>query len=158
MDKGSRGQVDYSPWGHKRVGHDLVIKQENGDRNWKVIAWGWKERKKMEKDRGIFQGWWECFTSYLGWHRCIHGKESACNAWDPGSTPRWGRSPGERNGYPLQYACRENPMNRGAWQATVHGVTKSRTRQVHTIFKTYQNKLLRSVYFILCKLYFNLKK
>ena len=54
------------------------------------------------------------------------GKESACNAGDPGLIPGSGRSPGEGNGNPLQYSCLENPMDRGAWQATVHGVTKVR--------------------------------
>ena len=49
------------------------------------------------------------------------------NAGDPGLIPGSGRSPGERNGYPLQCPCLENPMDRGAWQATVHGVTKSWT-------------------------------
>ena len=42
------------------------------------------------------------------------GKESACNAGDPGSIPGSGRAPGEGNGYPLQYSCLENPMDRGA--------------------------------------------
>ena len=56
------------------------------------------------------------------------GKESTCNAGDPGLIPGSGRSPGEGNGYLFQYSCLENPMDRGAWQATVHGVTKSRTR------------------------------
>ncbi len=56
------------------------------------------------------------------------GKESACNAGDPGSIPGLGRSPGEGNGNPLQYSCLENPMDGGAWWATVHGVAKSRTR------------------------------
>ena len=42
-------------------------------------------------------------------------KESACNAGDPGLIPGSGRSPGEGNGYPLQYSCLKNPMNRGAW-------------------------------------------
>ena len=55
------------------------------------------------------------------------GKESACNAGDPGSNPGSGRSPGEGNGNPLQYSCLENPMDRGAWWAAVHGVSKSRT-------------------------------
>ena len=54
-------------------------------------------------------------------------KESACNAEDPGSIPGLGRSPGEGNDSPLQYSCLENPMDRGAWRATVHGVPKSRT-------------------------------
>ena len=56
------------------------------------------------------------------------GKESACSVGDLGSIPGSGRSPGEGNGNPLQYPCLENPMDRGAWQATVHGVPKSRTR------------------------------
>ena len=43
------------------------------------------------------------------------GKESACNAGDPGLIPGSGRSPGEGNGYPLQYSCLGNPMDRGAW-------------------------------------------
>ena len=43
---------------------------------------------------------------------------------DPGSIPGSGRSPGEGNGNPLQYSCLENPMDRGAWRAAVHGVTK----------------------------------
>ena len=52
------------------------------------------------------------------------GRESACNAGDPGSIPGSGIFPGERNGNPLQYSCLGNPMDRGAWQATVHVVTK----------------------------------
>ena len=55
-------------------------------------------------------------------------KGSACNAGDPGSIPGSGRSPGDGNGNPLEYSCLENSMDRGAWQATVHGVTKSQTR------------------------------
>ena len=55
------------------------------------------------------------------------GKESACNPGDPDSIPGSGRSPGEGNGYPLQYSCLENPMDRGAWRAKVHGVSKSHT-------------------------------
>ena len=55
-------------------------------------------------------------------------KASACNAGDLGSFPGLGRSPGEENGNPLQYSCLENPMDGGAWWATVHGVAKSWTR------------------------------
>ena len=55
------------------------------------------------------------------------GKESACNVGDPGSIPGLERFPGEGNGNPFQYSCLENPMDRGAWQATVHGVAKSQT-------------------------------
>ena len=57
------------------------------------------------------------------------GEESACKAGNAGSVPGSGRSPGEGNGNPLQYSCLEHPMDRGAWQATVHEVAKSWTRQ-----------------------------
>ena len=53
------------------------------------------------------------------------GKESAYNAEDLGLIPDLGRSLGDGNGYPLQYSCLENSMDRGAWWATVHGVVKS---------------------------------
>ena len=56
------------------------------------------------------------------------GKEYACNVGDLGSIPKLGKSPGGRHGNPLQYSCLENPMDRGAWWATVHGVAKSQTR------------------------------
>ena len=55
------------------------------------------------------------------------GEESACNAGDLGSIPGLGRSPGEGKGYPLQYSCLENSMDREIWQATVHGVATSQT-------------------------------
>ena len=57
------------------------------------------------------------------------GKASAYNAGDPGLIPESGRSPGEGNGNSLQYSCLENSMDGGAWQATVHGVTKSWTTE-----------------------------
>ena len=52
-------------------------------------------------------------------------KKSTCHTGDPSLIPGSGRSPGEGNGNPLQYSCLENPMHRGAWWATVHGVKKS---------------------------------
>ena len=54
-------------------------------------------------------------------------KESACNVGDPGLISGLGRCSAEENGYPLQYSCLENAMDRGAWRTTVHGVAKSRT-------------------------------
>ena len=65
------------------------------------------------------------------------GKESACSAGDLGSIPGLGRYPGEGNGNPLQYPCLENLMDRGAWWAAVHRVTKSRTteRLTHTFIQ-----------------------
>ena len=62
------------------------------------------------------------------------GKASAYSAEDLGSIPGSGRSPGEGNGNPLQYSCLENPMDRGAWWATVHGVAKSQTRLSNFFF------------------------
>ena len=60
-------------------------------------------------------------------HWWLSGKEFACNAGDLGLIAELGRSPGEGNGNPLQYVCLENSMDRGAWQAAVHGVIKSQT-------------------------------
>ena len=71
--------------------------------------------------RGQLQDFW-------GFPGSSDGKVSACNAGDLGSIPGLGRSPGEGHGNPLQYSCLENPMDRGAWWATVHRVAKSQTR------------------------------
>ena len=62
----------------------------------------------------------------LGFPGGSNGKESACSTGDPCLIPGLGRSPGGGNGYPLQYSWLENPMDRGARRATVHGVTRSR--------------------------------
>ena len=56
------------------------------------------------------------------------GKESVCNVGDPGLIHGLGRYPGEGNGNPAQYFCLENPMERGAWRAMVHGVAESQTQ------------------------------
>ena len=75
-------------------------------------------------------------------------KESACNAGDLGSIPGLGRCPGEGNGYPLQYSCLENSTDRGTWQATVHGVAKSRTwlSDLHLYVTLRWNKCLKTWY------------
>ena len=72
---------------------------------------------------------WTIFTVFLtflnGSFPCSSvGKESPCNAGNPRSIPRSGRSPGKGNGNPLQYSYLENPKDRGAWWATVHGVAR----------------------------------
>ena len=69
------------------------------------------------------------WASHITYKQILYkGKESACNAGDLGSIPGLGRSPGGGHCNPLQYSCLENPMDRGAWQAIVPGVTKSWTR------------------------------
>ena len=64
---------------------------------------------------------------YLGIPAGSDGNESTCNMVNLSLIPGSGRSPGEGNGNPLQYSCLEIPKDRGAWRATVHGVTKSHT-------------------------------
>ena len=64
----------------------------------------------------------------LGFTSSSNGKESACNVGDLGSIPGLGRTPGERHGNPLQYSCLENSMDREAWPALVHGVSKNLTQ------------------------------
>ena len=68
------------------------------------------------------------------------GKASAYHAGDLGSLPGLGRSPGGGNGTPLQYSCLENPMDAGAWWATVHGVAKSWTRLSDFTFTLHESK------------------
>ena len=67
------------------------------------------------------------FCTFLGLPCSSNSKESGWNAGDPGSNPGMGKSSREGNGNPRQYSCLENPMDGGAWQATVHWVAKSWT-------------------------------
>ena len=78
-------------------------------------------------------------TAYVATKEGSDGKESTCYAGDLGSIPGWGRSPGEGNGNLLQYSCLEDPMDRGAWWATVYGVAKSWTRLSDTHTHTNTN-------------------
>ena len=64
----------------------------------------------------------------MGFSGVSYNKESTCNVGDLALNPGLGRSLGKGSGNPLQYPCLENPMNREAWQATVHGVTKESDR------------------------------
>ena len=84
----------------------------------------------------------------LGFPGGSDSKRSAHNVGDPGSIPGLGRSPGEGNGNLLQGSCLENSMDGGAWWATVHGVTKSRTRLSEFTF----NSLLAKVQSDFCLL------
>ena len=82
---------------------------------------------------------------FLGFPGGSDGKESACNVGDLGSIPGLRRSLGEGNGYPLQFSGLENPMDRGTWRATVHGVAKSWTRLSDFYFQRYFGCLLLSL-------------
>ena len=94
---------------------------------WLVITlmthslWGFKG--KRTKIRATTEGW----QGVRGFPGGSEVKASASNVGDLGSIPGSGRSPGEGNGNPLQYSCLENPMDGGAWWATVHGVAQSQT-------------------------------
>ena len=70
---------------------------------------------------------WTTTRTHVGFLGALDHNKSACKAGDPGSTPGLGKSPREGNGYPLQYSCPENSIDRGAWTATVHEVIKCRT-------------------------------
>ena len=80
---------------------------------------GFSEKQMLPAERAfVFE------PSILDFPGSSDGKESACNAGDLGWIPASGRFPGEGNGNPLQYSCQEHTMDRGAWRATVHEVTK----------------------------------
>ena len=81
----------------------------------------------QKQDVSSFSPKWNLISRFevvLGFPGGSVGKASAYNAGDPGSIPGSGRSPGEGNGNPLEYSCLGNPMDRGAWKATVHAVAK----------------------------------
>ena len=75
------------------------------------------------KNRHIYSG--------MGFPGGSHSERPTCNAGDMCSVPGLGRSPGERNGNPLQCSCLENFMDRGDWRATAHGIAESWTRLSH---------------------------
>ena len=97
-------------------------------------------------------------TKILGFPHSSVGEESTCNAGDPGSILGLEKSPGAGNGNPLQYPCLENPMDRGAWWATVYGVTRVRhdwethtpkILSLHTLWPS--RKLLKSFHKLIRK-------
>ena len=86
---------------------------------------GWFRRNLWEKQESVEEEWDldSCRMAHLGKNL----PANAGDAKDSSSIPGSGRFPGEGNGIPLQYSCLENPMDRGAWRAAVHGFEKSRT-------------------------------
>ena len=130
---GQRSLADYSPWGRKESGLTewLTLLKTS-----LVVQW-LRFHASTAGETGYIPGWgtkipyasWcnkkEIKFDILGFPGGSNGEESACNVGDLGSIPPSGRSPGEGNGYPLQYSCLESPIDRGAWWATVHGVSKN---------------------------------
>ena len=102
---------------------------------WKTQPWpqAWKRsvfysNPKEKQRQRMFKLPKNCIYLTQDFLGGLDGKASVYNVGNLGSIPGSGRSPGEENGNPLQYYCLENPMDKGAWQTTVHGVRKSRTR------------------------------
>ena len=90
---------------------------------------GWKELDTTEQPTHVHAcTHTHTHTHTLGLLWWLSGKESDCSAIDTGSVSGLGRSPGGRHGKPLQYSCLENPVERGAWWATVHRIVKSQTQ------------------------------
>ena len=81
----------------------------------------------MQSIGSLYEGTFEVVKGSLEASLVAQWERIACNAGDLGLIPALGRLQGGGNGYPLQYSCLENSMDRGAWQATVHGVAKSQT-------------------------------
>ena len=84
-----------------------------------------EKKRETGKDQGKRQR--TGVNSTLGVNNTQDGKESACSVGDQGSIPAWGKIPWRRKWQPTWYSCLENSMDSGAWQATVHGVSKSLT-------------------------------
>ena len=80
-----------------------------------------KQLINQRENQSLFKNYFELCASFPG---DSASNESACNAGDPGSVPGLGRSSGEGNSNPLQHSCLGNPIDRGTWQATVHGVSR----------------------------------
>ena len=124
---GWRSLVGCSPWGSEESDTTerlhfhfplSCIREGNGN----PLQWSCLENPR---DAGA---WWAAVYGVSQSRTRLKRLSSSSSAGDLGSVPGSGRSPGERNGYPLQYSCLENSMDRGAWQATIHGITKSGTR------------------------------
>ena len=99
-------------------------------------TWGFPFLHILTDTCYLLSFWWQPL-----WHVSFpdgsNSKEFACHAGDPGSVPGLGKFPEKGHGNPLQYSCLENPMDRGAWRAIVHGVTQSQTQLSDQHFFTF---------------------
>ena len=119
---GQRSLLGYSPWGHKKVAHDSATKQQQTFLGFALYNY-WSSEVHFLKVSIICQ-----LKPRSGFPGGSERKESTYNAGDLASISGLGRRPGKGNGYPLQYTCLENSMDRGAWRAAIHGITKSWTQ------------------------------
>ena len=109
-----------------------------------VKIWKRLKSRSFSQNMQLYSSFSLYIRIYMGFPGGSVGKESACNAGDLGSIPGLGKCPGGGHGNPCQYSGLENPMDRGAWRAAVHGVTRSRTQlidyaqhiYIHTHFYT----------------------
>ena len=136
-------------WYHQLNGHEFEQAPGDGEGQGSLACcspWGYKELDTTEQlNNNIVPGGFPGSSAgspgpsplrrdrlqtpvFLGFLGGSDGKESTSNSGDLGLIPGLGRSPGEGNGNSLQYSCLENPMDRGAWRATVHGVAESQTQ------------------------------
>ena len=115
-----RQSIDF-PQGWKLTGYHIHRALQNAEVNTRR-----NEQTPIfhHKPCHIVQFFMHIMCTLMGFPSGSDAKESAYNAGDLGSIPGLGRSPGEGNGYPPQYSCLENPMDRGAWRATVHRVAR----------------------------------
>ena len=120
-------------WTFYREHVSLGTSKEARDRSIKKPEREWRPRKHVGEVGHTWGKTGDLWGSSYQWLQrddfpsSSEGKASTCNAEDLGSIPGSGRSSGDGNGNPLQYSCLENPMDRGAWWATVHGVAESQT-------------------------------
>ena len=125
------------PW-NKLNSKEIIIRYYNQiaknqsycvENSWRKTKYIGKQRFENDHEFLPVQEWhansWS--VPYFRLSCSSNREESGCDAGDQGLIPGVGRSSGERNGNPLQYSCLENPMDRGAWRATAHGVAKSWT-------------------------------
>ena len=119
---------------YKTTSFKILLKYNIRKKGWEkeISQMSKRKRQNMEKKPENSDGWTRLshkndypLQYSWGFPRGSDGKESAYNAGDPGSSTGSGKNPEEGNGYPFQYSCLENSMDSRAWQATVHGVTKS---------------------------------
>ena len=117
------GNVNWCSYYGKQYGGSLKTKNRaNVGSSNSTSVYLFQENKKVNRT-------YICILMFTrGFPGGSDSKESACNSGDPGSIPGLGRLPGEGNGYPLWCSCLGNPMNREAWQGTVHRVTRSWTQ------------------------------